>query len=76
MKFTTTDQDNDNCSCNCATDYNGPGWYNYCNHGSNLNGLNYEPSESVKAWNGISWRGFGGAYISLKSVQMTIRPMN
>ena len=76
MKFSTPDQDNDsNGSYHCATKYSGAWWYKGCMH-SHLNGLNYGPSESVEKYHGINWRKFGGTSISLKSVQMVIRPMN
>ena len=75
MKFSTPDQDNDkHNSYDCAAE-RGAWWHNQCNY-SNLNGLNYGLSESVKAYAGIMWKGFGGGSISLKSVQMAIRPMN
>ena len=74
-KFSTPEHDNDSSSgTNCAKEYSSGWWYNNCNR-SNLNGLNYGPSESVKAWAGIMWKEFGGHSISLKSVQMAIRPM-
>ena len=75
MKFTTRDNDNDNDGENCATQYTGAWWYHMCLE-SNLNGLNYGPSESVGEGKGVIWGNFGGYGISLKSVQMAIRPMN
>ena len=75
MKFTTQDQDNDKSGANCATEYKGAWWYKGC-HNSNLNGLNYGPGETVKTATSISWTQFGGQSISLKYVQMAIRPMN
>ena len=75
MKFSTPDQDNDkHNSYDCAGE-RGAWWHKTCTQ-SNLNGLNYGPSESVKSWAGICWQEFGGGSISLKSVQMAIRPMN
>lgn len=76
MKFSTPDQDNDTGSGrNCAAEYMGAWWYKSC-HDTHLNGLNYGPSETVKSSAGIVWGRFGGHSISLKSVQMAIRPMN
>ena len=76
MKFSTPDQDNDTGGQNCAKTVSGAWWYSNC-LASSLNGLNYGPSESITTtYSSIYWDDFGGASISLKSVQMAIRPMN
>lgn len=83
MKFSTHDSDNDIWSAgNCATAAGGSssngksgGWWFQSCENCNPNGINYGPSATVKPNSGIHWNGFGGPSISLKSVQMAIRPM-
>lgn len=71
MKFTTWDQDNDRNSSNCAIDWRSAGWFNSCFH-TNLNGQ-YIPykTHGVKYMN---WHLWTGSPISLKTMQLMIRP--
>ncbi|XP_046866824.1 fibrinogen C domain-containing protein 1-like [Drosophila willistoni] len=70
QKFTTYDRDNDLVKgVNCAAKYYGAWWYKGC-YGPNLNGRYY--TSAIRKSNSMSWNG----YMSLKSVQMLIRPKN
>lgn len=71
MKFTTLDQDNDRSSRNCATEYRSAGWFNIC-HRANPNG-EYTDSEKTGGVY-ITWYYWKNSYISLKSIQLMIRP--
>lgn len=71
MKFTTLDQDNDRSSRNCATEYRSAGWFNIC-HRANPNGP-YTDSEKTGGVY-ITWYYWKNSYISLKSIQLMIRP--
>ncbi|XP_052717719.1 fibrinogen-like protein A [Crassostrea angulata] len=73
MKFTTRDQDNDRYgSGNCATDRRrSAGWFNSC-YDANPNG-EYTDSEKTD-WKYIVWYKWKNSWISLKSIQLMIRP--
>lgn len=71
MKFTTLDQDNDRSSRNCATEYRSAGWFNRC-YRANPNG-EYTDSEKTGGVY-ITWYYWKNSYISLKSIQLMIRP--
>lgn len=72
MKFTTLDQDNDgHSSSNCATMWRSAWWFNACFH-TNPNG-EYADSEKTST-EYIAWYHWKNSYISLKSMQLMIRP--
>uniref|UniRef100_K1P5X8 Tenascin-R n=1 Tax=Magallana gigas TaxID=29159 RepID=K1P5X8_MAGGI len=71
MKFSTLDQDNDGNSSNCATDWKSAGWFNACFH-TNLNGQ-YTDSEKI-ANKYITWYWLKNSALSLKSIQLMVRP--
>ncbi|XP_052715844.1 ryncolin-1-like [Crassostrea angulata] len=72
MNFTTLDQDNDRSSgVNCATKYRSGWWFNEC-YRANPNG-EYTDSEKT-GYTYITWKHWKNSYISLKSIQLMIRP--
>uniref|UniRef100_A0A8W8JN97 Fibrinogen C-terminal domain-containing protein n=2 Tax=Magallana gigas TaxID=29159 RepID=A0A8W8JN97_MAGGI len=72
MKFSTRDQDNDRWdSSNCAVKYRSAGWFNDCYH-ANPNG-EYADSEKTGG-KYIYWYHWKNSVISLKSIQLMIRP--
>uniref|UniRef100_K1PRI3 Tenascin-R n=1 Tax=Magallana gigas TaxID=29159 RepID=K1PRI3_MAGGI len=72
MKFTTRDQDNDgHYGIDCATRYRSAGWFDSCFH-ANPNGQ-YTDSE-ITGPKYITWNHWKISWISLKSIQMMIRP--
>uniref|UniRef100_K1R7J3 Tenascin n=1 Tax=Magallana gigas TaxID=29159 RepID=K1R7J3_MAGGI len=72
MMFSTLDQDNDGySSSNCATALRSAGWFYRC-YWANPNG---EYTDSEKTGPGyISWYDWKHSHISLKSIQLMIRP--
>ncbi|XP_056003529.1 ficolin-1-like [Ostrea edulis] len=71
MKFTTWDQDNDIfAQGNCGVAHHGGWWYNACSH-ANLNGR-YENS-ALDGPDHMYWMRWKN-YLSLKAVEMKIRP--
>jgi ficolin len=72
MAFTTYDQDHDKSSSNCADIIGGGWWYVMCGYG-NINGFNYRHAKSTHM--SMSWRKFGDAWESLKTISMAIRPI-
>ena len=71
MNFTTHDADHDhNPASNCAKLYRGGYWYNNCDH-CNLNGV----YNKTTFGQGVNWDPWRGAYYSLKSAEMKIRPV-
>lgn len=74
MAWTTYDRDNDNDDDgNCAVDYQGAWWYNDC-LSSNLNGP--RTSNSISRSRGMVWNTWPGEYVSLKEVEMKIKPLS
>ncbi|XP_065934035.1 microfibril-associated glycoprotein 4 [Magallana gigas] len=71
MKFSTPDQDNDRRSGSCATEYRSAGWFNNC-HYANPNGQ-YTDSEKTGG-KYIAWWKWKNSNISLKKMQLMIRP--
>ncbi|XP_052714860.1 angiopoietin-4-like isoform X1 [Crassostrea angulata] len=72
MKFSTLDQDNDGKSSgSCATKYRTAGWFNSCFY-ANPNG-EYADSEKTDP-KYIVWLHWKNSWISLKSIQLMIRP--
>ncbi|XP_065934026.1 angiopoietin-4-like isoform X2 [Magallana gigas] len=72
MMFSTLDQDNDGKSSgSCATKYRTAGWFNSCFY-ANPNGQ-YTDSEKTDP-KYITWNHWKNSWISLKSIQMMIRP--
>nr|XP_034338071.1 fibrinogen-like protein 1 [Crassostrea gigas] len=75
MKFSTTDQDNDQDNDryggNCATDYRSGWWFKWC-HRANPNGQ-YADSEKIGPGY-IIWKLWKNSSLSLKSIQLMIRP--
>ncbi|KAH8233081.1 hypothetical protein KR026_003902 [Drosophila bipectinata] len=76
MMFSTYDSDNDKVVENCAAMYTGAWWYNRCYH-NNLNGA-YLGSGIYDGQylygSGITWRTFQDYALSLKKVEMMVRP--
>ena len=70
MPFSTKDRDNDRWSSNCAVVWTGAWWYNSC-HDSNLNGKYLGDTTSFQ---GVNWRYWKNAYVSLKFTEMKQRP--
>ena len=69
MAFSTIDEDNDHSNGSCAFKAKGGWWYRDC-LASNLNGFNFGYLR-VRHHTGMTWQG-----ADLKSVQMSIRPLN
>lgn len=72
MKFSTLDQDNDESDGNCAPKCSTAGWLNDC-FWANLNGP-YIYFEKTGLPEFISWNQWKNYDISLKSIQLMIRP--
>lgn len=72
--FSTLDQDNDEWSSNnCALFCRSAGWFKWCAY-ANLNGQ-YTDSEIINnPYNSIAWHSWKNMWISLKTIQMMIRP--
>ncbi len=76
QKFSKRDKDNDEAAnSNCAQTKTGAWWYKGC-HSSNLNGWNFGTADQTPYAKGIVWHAVTTHYYSLKSVEMSIRPMN
>nr|XP_034338091.1 fibrinogen C domain-containing protein 1-A [Crassostrea gigas] len=72
MKFSTPDQDNDgNSGVNCATYYRSTGWFQNC-YNANPNGQYTDSEKTGRSY--IEWYPWKDSYISLKSIQLMIRP--
>lgn len=74
MMFTTMDQDNDIYSgSNCAIVLQSAGWFFYCSY-ANPNGqyIDYEISGLHSEY--ITWFSWKNTWVSLKTMQMMIRP--
>ncbi|XP_034336789.1 microfibril-associated glycoprotein 4 [Magallana gigas] len=71
MKFSTPDQDNDNKNGSCATKFRSGLWFNNC-YFANPNGQ-YTDSE-ITGPGYIIWKLWKNSSISLKSIQLMIRP--
>lgn len=72
MTFSTPDQDNDrDSSGNCATYWRSAWWFNGCTW-ANPNGQ-YTDFEKT-GWEYIVWYHWKKSLISLKSIQLMIRP--
>nr|XP_034338050.1 fibrinogen-like protein A [Crassostrea gigas] len=71
MKFSTPDKDNDNYSGSCATRWGSGWWFNAC-YRANPNGQ-YTDSEKIGD-NYTSWHSWKNSKISLKSIELMIRP--
>uniref|UniRef100_K1R378 Tenascin-R n=1 Tax=Magallana gigas TaxID=29159 RepID=K1R378_MAGGI len=71
MKFSTPDEDNDNASGICATKYRSGWWFNNCSN-TKPNGQ-YTDSEKT-GYEYIVWYHWKNLWISLKSIQLMIRP--
>lgn len=72
MKFSTRDQDNDECDCDCANERRSAWWFDYCAF-ANPNGL-YTDSEKTGSTYYIMWSKWKNSYMSLKTMQLMIRP--
>ncbi|XP_011431020.4 fibrinogen-like protein 1 [Magallana gigas] len=72
MKFSTRDQDNDECDCDCANERRSAWWFDYCAY-ANPNGL-YTDSEKTGSTYYIMWSKWKNSYMSLKTMQLMIRP--
>uniref|UniRef100_K1RI05 Tenascin n=1 Tax=Magallana gigas TaxID=29159 RepID=K1RI05_MAGGI len=71
MKFSTLDQDNDRDGGNCATYWRSVWWFNSCFR-ANPNGQ-YTDSEKTGS-KYVTWIHWKDSFISLKSIQLMIRP--
>lgn len=71
-KFSTFDQDNDGDAGNCATYHRSAGWFSNCYH-ANPNG-HYTESEKIGPHGYVSWYKWKNSLISLKAMQLMIRP--
>ncbi|XP_052715033.1 ryncolin-1-like isoform X2 [Crassostrea angulata] len=70
-KFSTPDQDNDNDSRSCGTTWRSGWWFDHCFQ-ANPNGQ-YTDSEKTD-FKYISWYHWRNSHISLKTMQLMIRP--
>ena len=78
QKFSTKDRDNDKAvedfGGSCAQRFYGAWWYYKC-YQSNLNGKYYKGGKIDEGlYDGVSWKPWTGSTISLKKVEMKIRP--
>ncbi|TMS22315.1 Microfibril-associated glycoprotein 4 [Larimichthys crocea] len=73
MKFSTFDKDQDTWPDNCARKFLGAFWYAGCHH-ANVNGVYVWGADETHTGIGVNWL-FKGAYYSLKSISMKIRPV-
>nr|QVL22521.1 fibrinogen-like protein 1 [Crassostrea gigas] len=71
MKFSTPDQDNDNKDGSCAIFYKSGWWFNNCSR-TKPNGQ-YTDSEKT-GWEYEAWKHWKNSWISLKTIQLMIRP--
>lgn len=79
-KFSTKDRDNDRVvkefDGSCANRFKGAWWYYKC-YSSNLNGKFYKNGQiPEKQFDGITWKPWTGPNISLKKVEIKVRPIN
>ncbi|XP_047493382.1 uncharacterized protein LOC125041980 [Penaeus chinensis] len=72
QKFSTKDRDLDTYAYNCAERYRGAWWYRSCLY-SGLNG-EYLAGRHSYVYQGVYWLTWRGAYYSLKTATMMIRP--
>ncbi len=70
MAFSTKDRDNDGWTNSCAVRYPGGWWFERC-MGSNPNGQYLGDKTDSK---GASWYPFRKKYLSLKFIEMKLRP--
>ena len=80
MKFSTHDVDNDmavkDFDGNCAKRFQGGWWYKKC-YKSNLTGRYYRGGVvPEKRFDGVAWKPWRGPGVSLKKVEMKIKPTN
>ena len=78
MKFSTHDKDNDlavkDFGGSCATRFHGAWWYNKC-YKSNLTGKYYRGGKTEEGmYDGVAWKPWTGSDVSLKRVELKIRP--
>uniref|UniRef100_A0A8W8JR31 Fibrinogen C-terminal domain-containing protein n=1 Tax=Magallana gigas TaxID=29159 RepID=A0A8W8JR31_MAGGI len=71
MKFSTPDEDNDNSRGSCASEFKSGWWFDKC-YLANPNGQ-YTVSE-ITGPGYITWKLWKNSSISLKSIQLMIRP--
>ena len=71
--FSTIDQDNDQTSTHCAQWLNAGFWYNRCGY-VRLNNP-YQVGGGADNLKGIMWYSWHGAFYSMKSTVMKIRPV-
>lgn len=73
QNFSTPDQDNDwSEGDNCATRYRTAGWFRSC-FLANPNGP-YTDSEKIASHGYLTWQRWKMSWISLKAMQLMIRP--
>lgn len=71
MTFSTPDQDNDGYSGNCANYYRSGWWFDSCYY-ANPNGQYTDSEKNGTKY--IVWHHWENSYMSLKAIQLMIRP--